>query len=208
MLRMRRPLARNGFHRRFVRRIRHQPEVAPQQRVGVFQRKALQVVARAAAEAAAGEVGVVELVVADADVHVGRAEALLAPREQAAQSGRDGEALLFVDRVLDEVGRFEVGQREFARAVDLIAHRLEDRVGRAAPARSACRARRARQAPAAAGQQQPPHCAPPLLFSMLVGSGSSGGRSFDLAFFSISISDTRIAGATAETGTLPDSAPQ
>jgi hypothetical protein len=43
---------------------------------------------------------------------------------------------------------------------------------------------------------------------MLDGSESSGGRSFDLAFFSISISDTRIAGATAETGTLPDSAPQ
>ena len=38
--------------------------------------------------------------------------------------------------------------------------------------------------------------------------GSSGGRSFDLAFFSISISETRIAGETADTGTLPDSAPQ
>ena len=40
------------------------------------------------------------------------------------------------------------------------------------------------------------------------GNGSSGGRSCDLLFFSISISDTRMAGETAETGTLPDSAPQ
>jgi hypothetical protein len=37
---------------------------------------------------------------------------------------------------------------------------------------------------------------------------SSGGRSCDLAFFSISISETSIAGETADTGTLPDSAPQ
>ena len=34
---------------------------------------------------------------------------------------------------------------------------------------------------------------------MDVGSGSSGGRSCDLAFFSISISETSIAGETAET---------
>src|SRR5207248_4564229 len=56
--------------------------------------------------------------------------------------------------------------------------------------------------------RDPFHFTPAWLFSRVVGSGSSGGRSFDLAFFSISISETRIAGATAETGTLPDSAPQ
>ena len=123
------PLARNGFHRRFVRRIRHQPEVAAKQRVGIFQRKTLQVVSRPAAEAAR-KVAVVELVIADADVHVGRAEAFPAPRQQAAQSRRHGEGLLLVDHVLDEIGRFQVGQRKFARAVDLIAHGLEDRVGR------------------------------------------------------------------------------
>ena len=205
-----RPLARNGFHRRFVRRIRHQPEVAAQQRVGILQRKTLQVVSRPAAEAAR-KVAVVELVIAHADVHVGRAEAFPAPRQQAAQSRRDAEGLLLVDHVLDEVGRFQIGQREFARAVDLIAHGLEDRVGwrrlRAQDSEGAA-ARIERQRQHRPARQEPPHFAPPLLFSMLVGSGSSGGRSFDLAFFSISISDTRIAGATAETGTLPDSAPQ
>ena len=44
--------------------------------------------------------------------------------------------------------------------------------------------------------------------SIVTGSGNRGGRSFDLAFFSISIDETRIAGDTADTGTLPDSAPQ
>src|SRR5229473_8402260 len=44
--------------------------------------------------------------------------------------------------------------------------------------------------------------------SPLEGNGSSGGRSCDFCFFWISISDTSNAGDTAETGTLPDSAPQ
>ncbi len=35
-----------------------------------------------------------------------------------------------------------------------------------------------------------------------------GGRSEDVAFFCTSSSDVRIAGAEAETGTEPDSAPQ
>src|SRR5439155_18446588 len=46
------------------------------------------------------------------------------------------------------------------------------------------------------------------LASTLAGAGSSGGRSCDFCFFSISISEISRAGETAETGTLPDSAPQ
>ena len=40
------------------------------------------------------------------------------------------------------------------------------------------------------------------------GDASRGGRSCDFCFFSISISETKIEGDTADTGTLPDSAPQ
>ena len=104
-----RPLPRNRFHRRFVRRIGHQPKVPAEQRVGILQRKTLQVVSRPAAEAAR-KISVVELVIAYADVYAGRAESFPAPRQEAAQSRRDAEGLLLVDCVLDEVGRFKVGQ--------------------------------------------------------------------------------------------------
>ena len=40
------------------------------------------------------------------------------------------------------------------------------------------------------------------------GAGNKGGRSRPFSFFWISSSETRIAGETADTGTLPDSAPQ
>ena len=122
------PLPRNGFHTRFVRRVRHQPEVAPQQRVGILQRKPRQIVARPAAKAGARVVAVVEFVVAHAQVDVRRTEAFLAPRKQAAQSRRHGEVLLFVDHKLDEVWRFQVGQGKRAGASDLIAHRLKNGV--------------------------------------------------------------------------------
>jgi hypothetical protein len=115
--------------------------------------------------------------------------------------------LLLVDQVLDEVRRLQVGERQLARALDLIVHGLENGVGRAAlralgacHAPSAAAARnpgtRAPSATTTAHQQAPscptrcasaPHFAPPLL-SMEVGSGSSGGRSlrlgllFDLDF--------------------------
>ena len=103
-----RPFARDGFHRRFVGRIRHQPEITPQQRVGVLQRKPLQIVTRPA-EAAAGKVAVVEFVIAHAHLHVRRAEAFGAPGKQPAQRGRQGVTLLLIDHVLDEVRRFQVG---------------------------------------------------------------------------------------------------
>lgn len=47
-----------------------------------------------------------------------------------------------------------------------------------------------------------------FMLSASFGNGSSGGLSCDFSFFSISISDTRMAGDTADTGTIPDSAPQ
>ena len=40
------------------------------------------------------------------------------------------------------------------------------------------------------------------------GRGNSGGRSADFSFLCVSISETSSAGEIAETGTLPDSAPQ
>ncbi len=196
------PLARDRFHGRLVSRVRHQPEIASQQRVGIFQRKALQVVARAA-ETAAREIAVIELVIAHAHMRVGRTETLLVARQQSAEIGGKREVLLFVDHVFHEVGRFQVRQRQFPRALHFVAHRLKNRVGR-----GRLSAQHYQRTQAGGSQQETLHFAPPLLFSMVVGSGSSGGRSLLLAFFSISISDTRIAGATAETGTLPDSAPQ
>ena len=109
-------------------------------------------------------------------------------------------------------GASRLGSDQLARALDLVVHGLQH-----GSAGGAC-AWRAPAPRASAAAQRPParschdhrrsHFAPPLLLSIVVGSGSSGGRSFDLAFFSISISETRIAGDTAETGTLPDSAPQ
>ncbi len=127
----------------------------------------------------------------------------MSPGKQAAQGGRDLEILLLGDHVLHEIGRFEIGQRQFGGAADLVVHRLEEIVlgGRLGADGPGGRQRER-------GHRELFHWPPPRTVSMEVGSGSRGGRSLALAFFSVSISLTRMEGATALTGTLPLSAPQ
>ena len=48
----------------------------------------------------------------------------------------------------------------------------------------------------------------PFASGSCAGGGRIGGRSVEVSFFANSISEIRMAGATAETGTEPDSAPQ
>ncbi len=194
----RRALARNGLHGAFVSRIGGQPQIAAQHRIGVVEWPTAQVIA--CATHAAGEVRIVELVIAHAHGDLRLPDMAAAPRQQAAERSRDAEGVPLVDHVLNEVRGIQIGDRQFARARDFVAH------GRQHGVRRGSIRRQCRQCRGDRGQHQAPHCPPP--FSALAGSGSSGGRSFALAFFSISISDTRIAGDTADTGTLPLSAPQ
>src|SRR6185369_11592182 len=90
--------------------------------------KAAEVVAGPKIEVAAGEVGVVELVIADADVDLGFTEAVAAAGDEAAERGRDAEALGLIEEVLDEVGCLEVVERHLAGALQLVMHGLEERL--------------------------------------------------------------------------------
>ena len=113
----------------------------------------------------------------------GQAETLPLARDQAAEGGGDRESLFFIDEVLDEIRAFEVGDRHLFGTGELVAHGLEDHI--------VCLRR------ILGGQDDRQEKEGSLLhfaLSRLVGSGSRGGRSLDLAFFSISISETRIDG--------------
>ena len=188
-------LARDRFHRTFVNRIGSQPQVAAEHGVVVIQRERAQIVARSAASAAR-EVGVVELIVTHAHMHFGYAEMFVHARYQRTQTGRDGELIGLIHHVFHEVRGFQIRQIQLHRTVHLFPHGLHQRIGR----RRLCAQHRYGRGHRGAGQQESFHLATPLP-SILLGSGSNGGRSFDLAFFSISISETRMAGDTAETGT-------
>src|SRR5262249_3795457 len=96
------PLAGNGLHRPLIRRIRFQPEEAPQQRIRILQWKAAQVVAGAEIEASR-KVGIVELVITHADADLGLPKAVAAARDDSAQSRRDAEVLRLVYQILDKI---------------------------------------------------------------------------------------------------------
>src|SRR3954451_15722186 len=104
-----------------------------------------------------------------------------------------------IERVFDKVRLFETRKTQSAGPFEFIMHRTQDCVsGRLRPARHRTRNHQK--------TNDPLHSAPPS--ELLPGGGKSGGRSLPLSFFWISISETSSAGDTAETGTLPDSAPQ
>lgn len=81
-------------------------------------------------------------------------------------------------------------------ALDLVAHGFEDGVVRGVDLEDECETDQA-------GKYF--HWPAPELIG---GGGRIGGRFCDFSIFSISISDTRMAGDTTATGTHPDSAPQ
>ena len=193
----------------FVGGIGGEPEVLADHQGIVFEREVAQVIARAASASAACVVGVVEFVVADADVDLGDPEIGRAGGDEAAVGRSGGEGAALVDSVAHEIGLFELVEGERGGAFQFGAHGVEHGVG----------LRRERGQAGQAGEEggyegggkaggfQLVSPLAPSAFA-LRGEGSSGGRSWPESFFSISISEIRMAGETAETGTLPDSAPQ
>src|SRR5262249_55440366 len=128
---------------------------------------------------------------------------LVGPRERA-ERGVGLVAILVVDRVADEVRRVRAREMERAPALHLREHRTQDHVvaaGRGARGRGA-RDQRTDQ------EERARHGSLPYFSSSdAVGGGRIGGRSCDFCFFWISISVVSTLGATALTGTHPDSAP-
>src|SRR5205807_4852801 len=115
------------------------------------------------------------------------------------------------DGVFDEVGALQIGEGHGPGAGELVAQGRKNGIGgRGGGLGGKQQGGGSGGSDEHGGRDEKPaaHWPPRRVFSMVVGSGRSGGRSLALAFFSISISETRMAGATAETGTDPDSAPQ
>src|SRR5580704_3048980 len=105
--------------------------------------------------------------------------------------------MFVVDGVAEIVRFVELIQGQRHRALQLGLHGIEDRVELGRGENKACAREKGRG-------RADSHWTTPAVR----GEGSSGSRSCEASFFSISISEISMAGETAETGTLPDSAPQ
>jgi hypothetical protein len=152
--------------------------------------------------------GVVELAASRANLDLDLSAVGLDRSLERAEGALQLEAVRFQRRVGQEVGLGQIIEAQvLERSSHLVPHRPQQRFRR--PARAAVVGlgddRRH------AGEQQgrdgdalhrPPSC------GAWSGIGRIGGLLADFARFSISISETRMLGATAETGTQPDSAPQ
>src|SRR5262245_39147056 len=164
------------------------------------------------------ELRVVKIVVADTYLRVD--DSLLERGRVRERSKRCscGELILVEDYVLNEIWLVEIAELElYDRAIQFIRHRFENGI------RSDCRSPGLRRGHHCGRQRQisrkPERLAPGFWFRIephcrtsralpASGAGKMGMRSEDFAFFCTSICVVRIAGEMADTGTLPDSAPQ
>ena len=77
-------LAGDSFNRGLIGAVCKQPKVSAKERVIILEGEALQIVTGSTAEPRAHEVGVIEFVIADADVNLRRTETVVLPREKRA----------------------------------------------------------------------------------------------------------------------------
>ncbi len=161
------------------------------------------------------------MIIAHAHVHAHEAAARdIAGEKRAKRSGyaphiHIQQPVFDIERLV-HAGKLQTS----ARALQLVAHGLKRFV--VVSGRDGSRLRRRSLRPWLRGSQRHSerhkqqqgqhrnffHCASPFASESCPGGGRIGGRSVDVSFFCTSISEIRIAGATAETGTEPDSAPQ
>ena len=163
------------------------------------------------------EIGTVEMIIADADVNAHIAIGGGGGRDESAEGGGDLADIEIEEAVFDEVGLVDAGKME-ARdgAVQLVVHGVESLVFIAGGLlREGSRAmgagperRRERENGEQADAERFLHGCCPFASGSWAGGGRIGGLSVEVSFLANSISEMRMAGETAETGTEPDSAPQ